>query len=143
MAILSPESPGILENGISAAGGSSKVFNIFIMGFVVLVVLVGMGWAAKRWLYPFAINDLEREIGVIWELIEENTRRHWDLLGGSGWEFKRRLYEKCGEMADIKNRSTVEPDRWNLRAWVVLQWREMNDVKKCYLTLMTLKKEIT
>ncbi|KAJ8081661.1 hypothetical protein PM082_007507 [Marasmius tenuissimus] len=45
-------------------------------------------------------------------------------------------------MREIENRSTVEPNRWNLRAWFILRWREMKDVSESYLTLMALKKEI-
>ncbi|KAL0062088.1 hypothetical protein AAF712_011015 [Marasmius tenuissimus] len=120
--------------------GGGAAMQIFMM---ILVLLVGLGVGAKWWFYPFTMDKLEREIGLIWELIEENTTRRWDLLGPSGWELRKRLYQECDKMVEIESRSTAEPDRWNLRAWFVLQWREMKDVKKCYLSLMAIKKKIT
>ncbi|KAJ8081686.1 hypothetical protein PM082_007532 [Marasmius tenuissimus] len=134
-------SVGMIEEGISAttSGGGGAAVKIFMMS---VVLFVGLGVGAKRWFYPFTMSDLEREIGLIWKLIEENTTLHLDLLGRSGWEFRERLTWEYRTMLEIRDRSTVEPNRWNLRAWFVLQWREMEDVKSCYLSLMSLKKDI-
>ncbi|KAK1215207.1 hypothetical protein PQX77_022195 [Marasmius sp. AFHP31] len=134
-------SVGIIEEGMSVtpSDGGSAIVKIFMMS---VVLLVGMGVGVKRWFYPFTMNDLAREIEQIWELIEENTTRHWDLLGPSGWGFRERLYQECDMKTKIENRSAAVPD-WNVVAWSILQWREMRDVKECYLSLMAIKKDIT
>ncbi|KAK1227574.1 hypothetical protein PQX77_009424 [Marasmius sp. AFHP31] len=143
MPILNPENAvGMIEAGISdtSSGGGSAAWKIVLIG---VMLLAGMGVGAIRWFYPFTIKDLEREIGLVGKLIEEYSTLRLDLLGRSGWEFKQRLTSVYDKMREIEDRSTVEPNRWNLRAWFALRWQEMNDVNESYLTLMTLKKEIT
>ncbi|KAK1233599.1 hypothetical protein PQX77_003240 [Marasmius sp. AFHP31] len=140
MAVLG-NSVGIIEEGISAIPSDSGSATVTIF-MLIVVLLVGMGAGAKRWFYPFTMDDLAREIELVWRLIEENSTRDWDPLESLGWVFRQRLRQITDTKEEIKNRSIVEPDRWHLRAWFVLQWREMKDVKSCYLSLMTLKKDV-
>ncbi|KAK1231553.1 hypothetical protein PQX77_005345, partial [Marasmius sp. AFHP31] len=123
----------------SATGDSGSIaMKVFIIG----VMLVAMGVGAKRWFYPFALEDVQREIRATFKLLRDNTTLEFDLLGDSAGQFRRRLDKEQERMLEIEERSMVEPNRWNILGWFTFRWQEMRDVKRCYLSLMVLKKEI-
>ncbi|KAJ8081685.1 hypothetical protein PM082_007531 [Marasmius tenuissimus] len=142
MAVLAPEtSVKMVADGISTVSGDGKSVALKIFMTVVILVVTSMG--AIQWCYPFTIDDLERRIELIQKRIEENSTLDLDLLGYSGWEFKQILIRERRRVLEIKDRLTAEPDRCHLRAWLIFRWREMRDVKSCYLSLMSLEREIT
>ncbi|KAK1227745.1 hypothetical protein PQX77_009245 [Marasmius sp. AFHP31] len=108
------------------------------MGAILLITVVG----AKKWLYPYTIDDLERQINCVEDVIERNTTFERDLLGDLGWRFRERLAGEHQRMIEIREWAIVEPQRWNLFGWVKFRWQEMREVKRCYCSVMDLKKDV-
>ncbi|KAK1235785.1 hypothetical protein PQX77_000974 [Marasmius sp. AFHP31] len=112
---------------------------LFVTGAILLVTIVGI----KKWFYPYTLeDDLKRQIFYIGEVIEENTTLGRDLLGDLGWRFRERLAGEHLKMIEIQEWVTAEPKRWNLIGWIRFRWREMGEVKRCYYSVMDLKKDI-
>jgi len=90
MAVLSSETTAvIIEEGISATNGSRSgvAIRIIIAGLVLVAIAVG----AKRWFYPFTIDDLEHEIRMAFKVLQDNTTLELDLLGDFAARSQKRL----------------------------------------------------
>ncbi|KAJ8088402.1 hypothetical protein PM082_022475 [Marasmius tenuissimus] len=90
MAVLtSRPTTAIIEESVSVAGGGKAgvVMKIFIAGIVLVILGVGV----KCWLYPFKVEDLEREIQLVFKVLQDNTTLELDLLGDSLQRFRGRL----------------------------------------------------
>ena len=89
--LISQTAPTMIEAGeasITASGGQGNVaMKIFIAGVLLVVTSI----ALKRWLYPFVIEDLEREMRSIFKILQDNTTLEFDLLGDCAWRFRARL----------------------------------------------------
>ncbi|KAK1231552.1 hypothetical protein PQX77_005344 [Marasmius sp. AFHP31] len=141
MIILDVETSVEAAKEVSSASSDSG--SVVMKVLILSVVFVAIGVGAKRWLYPFTIEDADCEIRSIFGLLQEYTSLKLDLLGDSAGRFRRRLDKEYSTIHEIKHRSMVEPDRRNFIAWLVFRWQEIRDVKRCYLSLMILKKDIT
>ncbi|KAL0067801.1 hypothetical protein AAF712_005241 [Marasmius tenuissimus] len=108
------------------------------MGIVLLITAAG----TTKWLYPYTVDDLKRQISCIDEVIERNTALGRDLLGDLGWKFRERLAGEHRRMNEIKEWTTVEPERSNLFGWVGFRWRKMRELKKSYCSVTGLKKDV-
>ncbi|KAK1235390.1 hypothetical protein PQX77_001391 [Marasmius sp. AFHP31] len=139
-ALLTETSVSAITEGVLAADNSKGgvLTKVFIVGAILLVTAAG----AKKWFYPYTMGDLERQMNYVEGIIERNTTLERDLLGNSGWKFRERLDGEHQKMCKIQERATTEPNRWNLLAWFRLHWREMREVKKCYCSVLDLKKDV-
>ncbi|KAJ8088368.1 hypothetical protein PM082_022441 [Marasmius tenuissimus] len=108
------------------------------MGIVLLIIAAG----TTKWLYPYTVDDLKRQISCVDEVIERNTALGRDLLGDIGWKFRERLAGEHRRMNEIKEWTAVEPERSNLFGWVGFRWREMRELKKSYCSVTGLKKDV-
>ncbi|KAL0061012.1 hypothetical protein AAF712_012185 [Marasmius tenuissimus] len=100
MAVLTTESSfSAITEGVSAADSSKGgvLTKIFIMGAILLVTVVG----AKKWFFPYTMDDLERQIACVGNIIEQNMTLEEDLLGDMGWIFRDRLDGYVDEHEDF------------------------------------------
>ncbi|KAJ8088345.1 hypothetical protein PM082_022418 [Marasmius tenuissimus] len=87
--IITESSVSAITDGVLAADSSKGgvLTQLFIMGAILLITVVG----AKKWWYPYTIDDLERQINCVEDVIEQNTVLGRDLLGDLGWRFREQL----------------------------------------------------
>ncbi|KAF9260247.1 hypothetical protein L218DRAFT_947027 [Marasmius fiardii PR-910] len=137
--VESPISEALQDASASGNGESSILVKIFVIG----VFLLAMGIGGIKWLYPNTIEDIEREVQCIDEMIRENMALDHNILGDSAWRFRRKLIEQNNVLYNIKNRLNAEPDRMEVGVWIVFRWRHMRDVKANYLSLMKVKEDLT
>ncbi|KAK1234466.1 hypothetical protein PQX77_002320 [Marasmius sp. AFHP31] len=71
----------------SSNSGSSLLAKLVVLGMLVVFTAV----AAKKWFFPYTVEDLEGLVKSIDELIKENMSLEWDLLGVSAKRFRCRL----------------------------------------------------
>ncbi|KAF9260197.1 hypothetical protein L218DRAFT_1002974 [Marasmius fiardii PR-910] len=142
MTVLPSETPisqAIQEASASNSGGNNVLTTIL----VIVTILLATGGGVMKWLYPNTIEEVEAQIKVVEELIESNMALDCNILGDSAWVYRERLIRENGVAARIRNRMNAEPDRKKILAWVVFRWRQMQDVKANYLSVMELKENLT
>ncbi|KAK1235391.1 hypothetical protein PQX77_001392 [Marasmius sp. AFHP31] len=122
----------------SSNTGSGLLARLALVGVLVVVAAV----AAKKWFFPYAVEDLEDLVKSIDELIKGNMRREWNLLGGSAKIFRRRLQRQNEEVRQIKMRGVAEPERTKPLAWMIFQWHQLKRVNVCHALLSQLKYEL-
>ncbi|KAJ8088326.1 hypothetical protein PM082_022398 [Marasmius tenuissimus] len=83
-ASVSPITKGISVVDSNKGGVLTK---ISVMGAILLVTVVGI----KSWFYTYTMEDLDRQINYVEDVIEQNLSLERDLLGNSGWKFRERL----------------------------------------------------
>ncbi|KAG7089163.1 hypothetical protein E1B28_010868 [Marasmius oreades] len=141
MPVLTPETPvSQTVQEVSASNGDNSSILTYIL--VIGAILFATGAGAIKWLYPNSIEDVEREIKCVDELIEENMGLERNILGDSGWGFRERLIQQDEEARRTRNKKNAEPDRKEIVEWIIFRWRQMEDVKANYLSLMNLKEEL-
>ncbi|KAK1215709.1 hypothetical protein PQX77_021671 [Marasmius sp. AFHP31] len=139
-ALLTETSVSAVVEGVSAAGtGYGGILTkIFITGVILFLTVAG----AKKWFYPYTVDDLKGQIELVQKIIKENAAVGKNLLGELEWKFQEELVRHYQGMRGIEERLVVEPKRWNLLAWIALRWRDMRDVKRHYDSLIELKREL-
>ncbi|KAK1218638.1 hypothetical protein PQX77_018679 [Marasmius sp. AFHP31] len=118
--------------------GSGLLAKLVAIG--VLVVLAAV--AAKKWFFPYTIEDLEGLVKSIDDSIKDNMTLGQNLLRGSAKTFRCRLQRCNEEVRQVRIRSIAEPDRAKILAWVIFQWRQMKRVNACHALLSQLKYEL-
>ncbi|KAJ8079464.1 hypothetical protein PM082_013802 [Marasmius tenuissimus] len=108
------------------------------MGAILFVTVA----VVQKWYYPYMMNDLERQIACVEDFIEQNTTLERGLLGDMEWSFRDRLVGEHRRMSEIQEWATVEPKRWRLLAWVGFRRRQMREVKRCYCSVIDLKRDV-
>ncbi|KAJ8079465.1 hypothetical protein PM082_013803 [Marasmius tenuissimus] len=67
------------------------------MGAILLVTVVSV----KKWFFPYTVDDLERQIACVGDIIEQNMTLERDLLGDMGWIFRDQLDGYVDEHEDF------------------------------------------
>ncbi|KAK1230127.1 hypothetical protein PQX77_006793 [Marasmius sp. AFHP31] len=139
-ALLTETSVSALVEGVSAAdtGNGGILTKIFITGAILFLTVAG----ARKWFYPYTIDDLKGQIELVQKIIKENAAVGRNLLGELEWKFQEDLARHYQGMRGIEERFVVEPRRRNLLAWIAFRWRDMRDVKRCYDSLIELQGEL-
>ncbi|KAF9260195.1 hypothetical protein L218DRAFT_1002973 [Marasmius fiardii PR-910] len=107
--------------------------------FVLAGLLVAGAVAAKRWFYPYTIEDLEGQVRSIDALMKENMRLDRNMLGNSAPRFRGMLERHNDEVRRIRTSMYAEPDKTRIIAWIRFQWSQLREVKACYLNLQELQ----
>ncbi|KAK1218633.1 hypothetical protein PQX77_018674 [Marasmius sp. AFHP31] len=108
------------------------------MGAILLITVLSI----NKWFFPYTMDDLERQIACVGDIIEQNTALERDLLGDMGWIFRDQLDGERRNMGEIQEWAIAEPNRWDLLAWIRFRWREMKEVKRCYCSVLDLRKNV-
>ncbi|KAG7089139.1 hypothetical protein E1B28_010847 [Marasmius oreades] len=123
---------------ISAASddNGSLLTKFLVLGGLVLAAVV----VARKWFYPYTVEDLESRVMSIDTLLKKNMDLQWNILGNSGPGFWRELEERNDEVRLIKTNMNAEPDRTKIVAWLAFKWSQLHGIKVCYLRLQELQE---
>ncbi|KAG7089164.1 hypothetical protein E1B28_010869 [Marasmius oreades] len=126
---------------ISAASNDkgSLLMKFLLLGGLALAATV----AAKKWFYPYTIEDLDGRVRYIDTLIKNNMSLRWNILGKAGPGFRRILEKRNDEVRLIKTNMNTEPDRTKIVAWMTFKWSQLHEIKACYLRLRELELDVT
>ncbi|KAF9260224.1 hypothetical protein L218DRAFT_1054881 [Marasmius fiardii PR-910] len=120
-------------------GSSGWLAMFFVLGGLVVAGVV----AAKKWFYPYRIEDLEGQVRSIEALIKENSSLNWNMLGDSARRFRDKLERLDDQVRRIRTNMYTEPDKAKIVAWIRFQWSQLSEIKACYLTLQKLQWNLT
>ncbi|KAF9260193.1 hypothetical protein L218DRAFT_1002971 [Marasmius fiardii PR-910] len=120
-------------------GNGGKLTTFFVLGSLVVAGVV----AAKRWFYPYTIEDLEGQVRSINALIQENMSLDWNMLGESAPRFRGMLKRRNDQVRRIRTNTYAEPDKTRIVAWIHFQWTHLHEIKACYLNLQELQWCVT
>ncbi|KAF9260188.1 hypothetical protein L218DRAFT_946980 [Marasmius fiardii PR-910] len=134
-----------VEDIAAASGGNGGWLTTFL---VLAGLFVAGAVAAKKWVFPYTIEDLESQVRSIDALIKKNMRLDCNILGDSAPCFRQMLERQVNIMRDnqvrrIRTNTYAEPDKTRIVAWISFQWSQLCEIKACYLNLQELQWTVT
>ncbi|KAF9260191.1 hypothetical protein L218DRAFT_1002969 [Marasmius fiardii PR-910] len=138
MPVLRRESSASVDVGdIVAASNSNGGWLTTLFAFVGLLIAGVV--AAKKWFYPYTVEDLETQVRSIDVLIKENMSLDWDMLGESAPRFRGMLERRNDQVRRIRMNMYAEPDKTKIVSWIRFHWSQLCKIKACYLSLQKLQ----